>query len=295
MATFYNKATLNYNNGSIDSNIVSGEFAEVLDVTKTAYDSEYGPGCPNTYFINIVNSGNISFSGLTVTDNLGEFTISDEESDPPKPIPKTSVTPLDYVEGSVRYFINGVLQAPPTVTPPTPPLTITGINVPANSNVLIIYKAYANEYAPLGSDASITNTVAVGGGTLSSEVTDSETVNAANAPDLSITKTLSPETVTEDSQITYTFIIQNRGGEAATAADSVYVTDTFNPILSNISVTLDGAPLAPTTGYTYNTATGVFSTVPGQITVRAAAFSSNEEGVWTTTPGVAVLKVTGTI
>ena len=284
MATFYNKATLTYNNGSTDSNLVSGELTEVLSATKTALDSEYNLDCPNTYLISIVNTGNIAFSGLTVTDDLGQYTCSAGE-----------LTPLDYVGGSVKYFINGALQAAPTVKH-TSPLTITGINVPANGNALIIYKAYANEYAPLGSDASITNNVTISGCTLSGDVTASETVDFANDYDLSITKTLSPETVTEDSQITYTFIIQNRGGAAVTAGDNAAVTDTFNPILSNISVTLDGTPLAATTGYTYNTSTGEFATVAGQITVPAATFSSDEDtGVWTTTPGVTVLKVIGTI
>ena len=293
MATFYNKATLTYNNGSTDSNVVAGELTEVLSATKTALDDTYNTECPNVYLVSIVNTGNISFAGLTVTDNLGEYTITPEQP-APQPIPKTTVTPLDYVEGSVKYFVNGALQADPTVTS-TSPLTITGISVPANGNALIIYKAYANEYAPLGADASITNTATVSGPTLSSDITASETVNAANAADLSITKTLSPETVTEDSQITYTFIIQNRGGAFVTADDNAAVTDTFNPILSNISVTLDNKPLALTTGYTYNTATGEFATVPGVITVPAAAFDSDENGVWKTTPGVTVLKVTGTI
>lgn len=285
MATFYNKATLTYNNGSTDSNIVSGELTEVLSATKTALDAEYNSGCPNTYFISIVNSGNIAFSGLTVTDDLGQYTSETAGA----------LTPLDYVPGSAKYFINGSLQGTPSVNPASP-LTFTGINVPANGNALIIYKAYANKYAPLGSGAEITNTATVSGSTLSSDVTASATVGFADDPGLSITKTLFPETVTEDSQITYTFIIQNRGGTAVVAGDNATVTDTFNPVLSNLSVTLDGKPLAATTGYTYNTATGEFATVPGQITVPAATFSSdNETGVWTATPGVAVLKVTGTI
>lgn len=284
MATFYNKATLTYNNGSTDSNVVTGELTEVLSATKTALDDEYNRDCPNTYLINIVNTGCTAFAGLTVTDDLGKY----------RHHSCGSLTPLDYVEGSVKYFVNGVLQPDPTVTS-TSPLTITGINVPANGNVLIIYKAYANEYAPLGHCASITNTATISGSTLQNDIEASETVNFTNTTNLSITKTLCPETVTENCEITYTFIIQNRGGAAVIASDNAVVTDTFNPILSNISVTLDGTPLAPTTGYTYNTATGEFATVAGAITVPAAAFSSDENGVWTTTPGVTVLKVTGTI
>ena len=48
MATFYNKATLTYNNGSTDSNIVTGELAEVLSAAKTALESDYDVGCPIT-------------------------------------------------------------------------------------------------------------------------------------------------------------------------------------------------------------------------------------------------------
>ena len=284
MATFYNKATLTYNNGSTDSNIVTGELAEVLSAAKTALESDYDVGCPITYMVSIVNSGTNAFTGLTVTDNLGEYTHGTAGS----------LTPLTYVDGSLKYFVNGALQPAPTVTLKSP-LTVTGINVPAGGNVLLVYKAYANSYAPLGAAATITNTAAVSGLSLTGDVTASATVNHANTPDLSISKALSPETVTENSNVTYTFIIQNRGGAAASAADNVAITDTFNPVLSNITVTLDNAPLTEGTDYTYDSDTGVFQTVAGKITVPAAAFASDENGAWSITPGVAVLKITGTI
>ena len=74
------------------------------------------------------------------------------------------------------------------------------------------------------------------------------------------------------------------------------LTDTFDPALSGITVTLDGAPLAETTGYTYDEATGEFATVAGAVTVPAATFTQDETtGAWTLTPGTAVLTVTGTI
>ena len=283
MATFYNKATLTYNNGSTDSNIVTGELAEVLSATKTALESDYDTNYPMTYAVSIVNSGATAFTGITVTDNLGEYAYT-----------TGSLTPLTYVDGSLKYFVNGALQPAPTVTEDEP-LTVTGITVPANGNVLLIYKAYPNRYAPLGTAASITNTATVSGTTLQNDILASETVNHATAPDLSISKTLSPETVTENSDITYTFVIQNRGGTAAEAADNVAITDTFNPVLSNIAVTLNGAPLTEGTDYTYNTATGLFQTVAGKVTVPAATFAADSTGAWNVTPGVAVLKITGTV
>lgn len=283
MAAFYNKATLTYNNGSTDSNIVTGELAQVLSAAKTALESDYDTNYPLTYAVSIVNSGASAFTGITVTDNLGEYTAT-----------PGSLTPLTYVGGSLKYFVNGALQPAPTVTEEDP-LTVTGITVPANGNVLLIYKAYANRYAPLGTAASITNTATVSGTTLQNDIQALATVNHAAAPDLSISKTLSPETVTENSDITYTFVIQNRGSTAAEAADNVAITDTFNPILSNIAVTLNGTPLTEGTDYTYNTVTGLFQTVAGKVTVPAAEFAADSTGVWNVTPGVAILKVTGTV
>ena len=124
MATFYNKATLTYNNGSTDSNIVTGELAEVLSATKTALESDYDTNYPMTYAVSVVNSGAAAFTGITVTDNLGEYAYT-----------TGSLTPLTYVESSLKYFVNGALQPAPTVTE-TSPLTVTGITVPANGNVL---------------------------------------------------------------------------------------------------------------------------------------------------------------
>lgn len=283
MATFYNKATLTYNDVSTDSNIVSGEITEVLAATKTALDDEYGAGCPITYVVSLTNTGSSAFTGLTVSDDLGRYANG-----------TSSLTPLTYIANSARLFSNGTLQTAPAPSS-TSPLTFTGISVPANGNVLLIYKAAANEYAPLGTGASVTNTVTISGAALPSDVTASAVVNHENAPELSIVKTLSPETVTENSEITYTFVIQNRGGATVTAADNAAVTDTFDPALQNITVTLDGAPLAEGTDYTYNQLTGLFQTTAGRITVPAAEYSQATDGTWSTTPGVTVLKVTGTI
>lgn len=283
MATFYNKATLTYNNGSADSNIVTGELAEVLSASKTALEDDYDVNCPTTYIVSIVNSGTNAFTGLTVTDNMGEYTFD-----------TGSLRPLTYVDGSLRAYSNGVLQPAPTVTS-TSPLTISGVSVPANGSVLLIYKAYANEYAPLGAGAAITNTATVSGPSLPNDILASETVGHANVADLSISKSLSPETVTENSDVTYTFTIQNRGGAAADTAENVAVSDTFDPVLKNITVTLNGAALTPGTDYTYSATTGLFQTTAGRITVPAAAYAADASGAWSTTPGVSVLKVTGTI
>ena len=73
------------------------------------------------------------------------------------------------------------------------------------------------------------------------------------------------------------------------------LTDTFDPILKNIAITFNGAAWKAGTQYTYGETTGVFATLPGQITVPAAQYTQNENGTWTTTPGTAEVVITGTV
>ncbi len=284
MAIFTNQATLTYNNTVTNSNIATGEILEVLSATKTAVTETYGPDSDITYVISIVNSGATAISGVTVTDDLGAYTVND-----------LTVYPLSYTQGSARLFINGILQTPPTVTGENN-LVISGITVPAGGNSILIYEASVTEFAPLDLSSLITNTASITGNGVTAPVEVSETVTPAESVDLSITKTITPAVVTENSRITYTFIIQNFGNTPAVATGGGVVSDTFNPILSDLAVTLNGNTLAEGTGYEYNEGTGLFTTVPGVITVPAATFTQNAEtGVWETTPGVTVLTVVGTI
>lgn len=283
MAIFTNQATLSYNNTVTTSNVTTGELLEVLSVTKTALRSTYGPGDTVIYFIQLVNTGAAPFTALTVSDDLGAYDFDG-----------ATVTPLDYVDGTLRYFADGVLQAAPTVTA-GPPLTVSGITVPAGGSALLVYEARPNAFAPAGAAAAITNTATVTGGGLSAPLSDDATVTAAAEPYLTISKSLCPLTVTENGQLTYTFVVQNSGSAAAVATDNAVITDIFSPILSDLTVTFNGQVWTEGVDYTYDEATGQFATVPGRITVPAATFTQNESGVWVTEPGTAVLRVTGTV
>ena len=279
MAIFTNQATLTYTGGSANSNIAVGEILEVLSADKTAVGGTYAPGELVTYVITIRNTGTGAFTNLTVTDDLGGGTNA----------------PLTYEEGTALYFVNGVPQAAPAVTPGAP-LVFTGVSVPANGNAAIVYQARANAFADPGLEGTITNTVTITGGGLTSPVTATETVNALIGADLTITKTITPAQVADNGQVTYTFLIQNSGNEPLTATDNAAVTDLFDPILTGLTVTLNGAPLTEGTGYTYSEATGQFATVPGVITVPAATFTQDPvTGEYTRTPGLATLTLTGTI
>ena len=283
MASFTNFATLSYNGGTTNSNIVTGEILEALTTVKTAVSANYSAGDRITYALSLVNTGTAAITDYTVTDNLGGYTVG-----------ANTVYPLAYNAGTVRYYINGVLQTAPTVTA-GPPLTVTGLTVPAGGNAVLIYETTATSVAPLATGDSVTNTATITGGGLTNTITAQATVEAANSADLTISKALSPTTVTENGQITYTFVISNTGNTEATAADNVVVTDTFDPILRNIAVTYNGTAWTEGTNYTYNAATGVFTTLAGQITVPAATFTQNTDGTFTVTPGTATLVITGTV
>lgn len=283
MVTFTNQATLTYNGNVITSNIATGEIIEVLSATKTAVIDTYSRDSQITYIIQIVNSGVTTFSGITLNDNLGAYTFG-----------VSTLVPLNYIHGSVRYYANGVLQATPTVSTDSG-LSISGISVPAGGNATIIYIAETNQYAPFGATDSITN-IAVLSGNGFSDITVNEMVTPVSEAILSITKTLSPTPVTENGRLTYTFTIQNTGNVAVTAADSVIITDTFDPILTDIVVTFNGTVWTENTNYTYSDTVGEFTSARGQITVPAATDSQNPlTGVWSVEPGVSVLTITGTI
>lgn len=283
MAQFTNQARLAYNNSVTNSNVAVGEIREVLSAAKTAVREEYGQNDRVTYIVSIVNSGTAALSGISVTDNLGAYTVGAQQ-----------VTPLTYSAGTIRYYSDGVLQNAPAVTA-GPPLVISNLTVPAGGNVLLIYEAQVNQFAPLGANAAVTNQAVVSG-TGVTPVTVTETVTAESEPILSITKSVSPVPVTENGTLTYTFLIQNTGNAAADAAAAAVITDTFNPVLTNLSVTFNGAAWSEGTNYTYSEMTGIFTTVSGQVTVPAATYTQDPAtGVFSINPGVSTLIISGTV
>ncbi len=284
MAQFTNRAQLSYNNATVNSNVAVGEIVEVLSASKVAVSESYSQNDDVTYVVSIVNSGTTPIGGITVSDDLGAY-----------PFGTTTLYPLTYSDGSVRLFLNGVLQAAPTVTA-GPPLVFSGMTVPAGGNLVLVYEATVNEFAPLGGGDTIVNTATVTGNGISTPITVSETVVTLAEPMLSITKSITPVPVTENGIVTYTFVIQNYGNTAADAGANVSVTDTFDPILSDLTVTLNGTTLASGTDYTYVATDGAFATVPGVITVPAATYTQDAvSGAWVVTPGVSILTVSGTI
>ena len=284
MAIFSNQATLTYNGTSTNSNIAYGEILDVLAATKTAIEGTYAPGQLVTYVVTLRNTGAAALTGLTVTDDLGGYDFNG-----------TTVYPLTYEANSAALFIDGVPQAAPAVTA-GPPLVVTGLNIPAGGDLVLVYQARANEFADPTATGTIVNTITVTGDGLNTPATATETITGTAAPLLNITKSISPAQVVDNDRVTYTFLIQNTGNEAVVATDNAAITDTFDPILTNLVVSFNGTPWTDGVQYNYNPATGLFTTVPGQITVPAASYTQDPvTGAYSLTPGIATLVVTGTI
>ena len=284
MAIFSNQATLTYNGNTTNSNIAYGEILDVLVATKTAIEGSYTPGETVTYVVTLRNTGNTALTGLTVTDNLGGYDLNG-----------VMVYPLTYEAGSIALFVDGIPQAAPAVTA-GPPLVVTGINVPAGGDAVLVYQAQANEFAPPAAGGTIDNTVTVTGDGINTPVTATETVTADSEAVLSISKTISPAQVVDNDRVTYTFVIQNSGNEAVIATDNAIITDTFDPILTALTVAFNGTAWTDGVQYNYDEATGLFTTLPGQIVVPAATYTQDPvTGAYTVTPGIATLTVTGTI
>ena len=216
MALFTNQATLSYSGGVTNSNITSGELVESVTLEKSAVSASYSPGETIAYAISIANNGATALNALTVTDDLGAYLFGTQ-----------TVYPLSYREGSLVYLVDGVRQSLPVVETAvtSPPLTVTGINIPAGSNVTLIYEAAVTPYAPLGAGAEITNTVTVTGAAISL-MTAQATVPMEGDPRLTISKCASAEQVSMNGELGYSFLIQN--------ADGIWIT---TPGVSVLSVT----------------------------------------------------------
>ena len=283
MSVFTNFATLSYNGATISSNTVTGEILENVSVSKTAVTGEYALGDTVTYVVSLINSGETPVSGITASDDLGAYELDGQ-----------TLYPLSYLADSLKLFVNGVLQPSPTVTA-GPPLSVSGLEIPANGSALLVYEAEVTAYAPLGPESVITNTVTVTGGGISTALAASASIETADAADLSISKALSPLVVSANGEITYSFLISNSGNLPADAADNVILRDDFDPILADIEVSFNGVTWVSGVNYSYDETSGSFATLPGQITVPAASYTRNADGSVLTVPGTALLEIKGAL
>lgn len=281
MATITNQANLTYTYGtttaSVLSNLAETEWNASLSVEKRALEDEYREGSTLTYLISLHNLSAAAIENLAVTDDLGAYTPAGSD---------TPVVPLTLAESATLY-VNGTFseELEPQTVPGGVQFTIPSI--PADANALLIYQTTANSFAPLSVGSEITNTVSVGE---AEPLTASATVPVAEYADVSIEKEMGPNPITGGGQLSVTFTIENRGNVEATALS---LTDDFPLTLSDVAVTVNGAP---STDFTFAANTFTLpSGTQGTLSVPAATFTQDDAGTITVNPGVLTVTLTGTV
>ena len=285
MPTIENFATVRYTSGGVPvttvSNIAQIDLASSVTFNKRTVGNAYSEGDLVTYIMTVSNTSSNPLNTVSITDNLGTFTYQTGE-----------LTPLTYV-GPAILLVDGQDASANLTTDSSVPsqlvFTIPALAAGATAN--IIYTARVNEFAPLELDSTIVNDATL---TTDSDCADGNataTVTVAPAADVSIFKQMSPNPVVCGDTVTYTILLYNYGN---IAAENVQLTDVFDPIPANITVSRNGV-LLDGTAYIYENGT---LTVPATAseTIPAATFTRDATtGEVVVTPGTVEYVITGTI
>ena len=289
MATIItNRATVNYNSGTSTavaySNITRTVLNGSLSVSKSSLSKGYRIGQELTYIITVTNNQSVEAQEIRVTDDLGTFTEGGNE-----------ITPLSYI-GTAELFINGVFVSELDALVGSNSVIFEIDSIPSNGTAQIIYRAQANEFACTSLGAAIINTACaefVCNCPCEESACDSVTVPVEEYADLRVTKSACPGAVACGERLSYVIEIYNYGN---IDADEIEITDEFDPVLEDITVSLNGESLDSSR---FNYVGGVLtisSETGSDITVPASTCTRDSEtGKAVTTPGIVTVTVSGKI
>lgn len=286
MATIENFATVTYTSGGVletkVSNLAEIELDSSIDFSKVTLGTNYTAGSSVTYILSVTNGSTATVSNISITDNLGTFTQD-----------TTELTPLTFNTPAL-LLINGQ-DASAQLTTDTSVAGAVTFTIPSlapGATANIIYNATPNEFAPLESGSTITNTAELASDSDCANGSATATITVLDTADVEVVKTMSPNPVVCGDTVTYTIRIYNYGN---IPAESVQLTDTFTPAPTNITVFRNGVALNATS-YDYTDGTLVVPAGDADAdTVPAATFTREESGEIIVTPGVVEYVITGTI
>ncbi|MBO5914408.1 MAG: DUF11 domain-containing protein [Clostridia bacterium] len=289
MATIItNRATVNYSYGRSSAVTVSNTASTVLngtvEISKFALSNAYRAGGDITYIITVTNSGNSALGDITVADDLGSIEFGNGR-----------LKTLDYI-GPAQLYTGGMY-----VSALTPITTVDGIsfnigNLPIGETATIIYVARANQNASSALGESITNTATARrfcDCPCDFPSSASATVYAEAYGDLRVIKSVCPNPVVCGEQINYIIDLYNYGN---TVVGNVVLSDVFDPLLTDLTVSIDGNVI-PASQYNYVNGTLTLPNRSGsEITVPAASFTRNEQsGAVNINPGHIQITLSGNI
>ncbi len=273
----------NYGNvaGSATSNIATTTLLDPLAAEKRSVGTTYRAGERITYTVSAINNGNTTLQNVTVTDNLGAYTVGTE-----------TYIPLTYA-GDAGLYVNGAYASALEGTVGADGVIFVIPTLAPGTNALIVYTADVNSFAPLADGSTIINTASITAQGVTTPVTATNTITVEDYANITITKEMSPDPVSDGDVLTYTFTIRNFGNTPAT---DVVLTDNFAPAPTAITVTV-GGEIVPATSYTYENGLLTLPTGDGfSMTVPAATVTQDPvTGEVAVTPGVLVITVSGTI
>ena len=140
----------------------------------------------------------------------------------------------------------------------------------------------------------ITNTATWTATNMSDNMYDINTIAVADYADVRIFKSMSPNPVTDGSQLTYTFTLYNYGNVAAT---DVVLSDTFHPAPNPITVTVNGLTIG-SEDFSYSNSTLRLPADGSSLSVNVPEATFTQDpvtGEIAVVPGITVITVMGTL
>lgn len=295
----YNTASLTFEYGSQQqkgfamSNTTINTFEEIINISKISLEENYDENSEIIFVITVNNNSTETIKNLKITDNLGTYNFSNNN------LYNKKLTPINYTGPSFLY-ISGNFYSKINPVIYSDKLIFNIQNIPAKSNINIIYKSHITEYAPLDLNSKITSITELDSDILTQNINNTKNISCSNNiftkehADLSIVKNTSPNIITPGEKITYNFILYNHGN---IEAQNVILSDKFVPAPENIKIYINSNQVNKN-NFSYINGT---LTVPGfnsdlNITVPPAVFSQDSTtGSIITEPGVVYISVTGQI